>query len=943
MLRLEAAQWEALRQSVRTRLADTVREELGRQGVAVQPEPSTGELVLPSRSGPPTRLAFAPSGLPTRLTLPSGLHYHLEHDEQGRLAAVVYPHGQRVEYERDNRGNVSKLLRPWHRYALAHDTEDRLVEVRWPDGSHTRLQWHAAGGVACVTDRMGARTCYERTEGGLLQAVVDALGRRTQFETDTQGALQALHFADVSRQEYGWDPEAGVAVVVLRDGGVVRHEVDEVNCSLRATTWADGSRTEYACVGELLHRARNAWGELAFSYGAHGGPLAERTPAGEVACERDEQGRLTRLVAPWGEAFDLEYNEDQRLSAIHGWGRQLVRWRWGPGGAPERVQYGNSLEEERTYARVGRLARSCMRSRSYRWLGEQLYTYDVCERLDSTEDRWGPFPEQRSHRGYAYDAECRLSREVDLATGRPVHTWLRDAKGNLTGENEVAVQVGLMDEPRTWGKESIAYCGNGHMLRLPGPRGELHCTWGGPGLLQQVRLGERTVQCQYDALKRRVWKSDGHTSWRYGWWGYQLLWEEVQHAPGAPWGRRDWLLHPETLEPLAFREQGRVYHVQTDARGAVIRVFDEAGLVVWRARYDAYGVATIEVAQVRQPWRLLGQYEDEETGLYYSLERYYAPWLRAHLSLDPCWARPGATNYSYARHDPLNRVDPLGALAPLLVVGLLGLGAAVGAAVEYALGGDPVAGAVEGATGVGSLFLPGGIFWGGAAAAFLGSLVRQVRKGDELCLECALKDALRGFVVDMALLGLGKIPGVRSAAGWLARQLYRSSLVRWAVRRYIRAATRGKRWVRRIVWQGHFGEQVARHYCRQVLGETLVDSQYKRGAALRGFDFLSYKGTGSKAQLYINEVKLYHGEVPERSFTVFGLGKGGRPVFREALQVARRRINAIPDKATREVLLKQLDNGSAIIRIIQGPATTVPEKTLSSVARATGLAVETLP
>jgi YD repeat-containing protein len=195
MLRLEAAQWEALRQSVRTRLADTVLEELGRQGVAVQREPSTGELVLPGRSGPPTRLAFAPSGLPTRLTLPSEVHYDLEHDEQGRLAAVVvvYPHGQRVEYERDSRGNVSRLLRPWHRYALAHEAEDRLVEVRWPDGSHTRLEWHAARGVACFTDRMGARNFYERTEAGRLQAVVDALGRRTQFETELQGALQAIH------------------------------------------------------------------------------------------------------------------------------------------------------------------------------------------------------------------------------------------------------------------------------------------------------------------------------------------------------------------------------------------------------------------------------------------------------------------------------------------------------------------------------------------------------------------------------------------------------------------------------------------------------------------------------------------------------------------------------------------------------------------------------
>lgn len=93
--------------------------------------------------------------------------------------------------------------------------------------------------------------------------------------------------------------------------------------------------------------------------------------------------------------------------------------------------------------------------------------------------------------------------------------------------------------------------------------------------------------------------------------------------------------------------------------------------------------------RVRQPWRLPGQYLDEETGLHYSVERYYSPAHGRFLSMDPQRLPGGSLNYyTYCDGDPVNRVDPTGEISLTLGTVLIGIGfgiavgAAIGAGVE---------------------------------------------------------------------------------------------------------------------------------------------------------------------------------------------------------------------------------------------------------------------
>lgn len=788
-MRLRPEHLAALRAALRSGTPERVLGSLREQGIAAEIDPATRVISAPDSRGFATRLLFREDGLPAALVEPSGREYRFEHDAEGLLVALVHPGGERLEIGYDADANVSRLSRPHLcRYDFTYGPEGRLTSVRFPDELRTELAYDDAGQLATVTDRAGATTRFHRRDGRL-EAVEDPLGRRTVYEADEQGALSAVVFPDGSRQTYAYDPEARVAEVTTRDGARVVQELDEAG-TLRAVRWEDGSSAEFDFDGDgNLASARSGPHEVRNTFDSAGNPLLESTRAGEVRYAYDGDGRLVELVTPHGDALSYEYDEDGRIGVVRDWEGRENRFVYAPDGTLAEIRYGNGVVERQRYARLGRLRRAEVRSGAGDLLGLQEYAYDVNERLISATDfrTDGTAGVRRTVR-LAYDAESRLVEET--VVGRPAATYGYDRKGNLVSDGRRTIEIGPLDEPTRYGPHRIDYDGLGNARSTPAPAGRLECSFRANGLLDQVHIGEREWRYDYDAFCRRLLKTDGLSTWRFGWTGHQLLWEEYEAWPGAEVVRRDYLWAPDTVTPLAFRENGRTFWLQSDARGAVIRAFGNDGRIVWSADYDSFGRAAETVAEVRQPWRLLGQYHDQESGLHYNFARYYNPATRSYLSRDPYWFLPEATNYSYARNDPWNRADPFGTIAPLLVAaGVVALGtvagAAIGAAVAAATGGDPIAGAVAGGLegfGAGVGFLLGGPVGshagsvvGGAVGAFAGSVVEETRKGHGICWPCATQAAAFSLSIDAALGIIGKIPGVNRLAGQTSKNLGQKS------------------------------------------------------------------------------------------------------------------------------------------------------------------------
>jgi RHS repeat-associated protein len=109
---------------------------------------------------------------------------------------------------------------------------------------------------------------------------------------------------------------------------------------------------------------------------------------------------------------------------------------------------------------------------------------------------------------------------------------------------------------------------------------------------------------------------------------------------------------------------GKRYFVFTNHISAPIRVEDESGRVVWRARLDAYGSAHISNdSTIEMPLRLPGHYFDAETGLHYNRFRYYSPELGRYIQSDPFGVAGGTNLYSYTSN-PLKYVDVRGDNCP---------------------------------------------------------------------------------------------------------------------------------------------------------------------------------------------------------------------------------------------------------------------------------------
>ena len=117
-------------------------------------------------------------------------------------------------------------------------------------------------------------------------------------------------------------------------------------------------------------------------------------------------------------------------------------------------------------------------------------------------------------------------------------------------------------------------------------------------------------------------------------------------------------------------QKTRTFWYQNDHLGTPHSLTDSLGALVYSCTYNAYGQVQTETQHQQQErglrvetnLRFQGQYADEETGLFYNLNRYYDPGLGRYLTADPIGLLGGVNQYQYVDGNPINAFDPLGLL-----------------------------------------------------------------------------------------------------------------------------------------------------------------------------------------------------------------------------------------------------------------------------------------
>ncbi|MGB1216862.1 MAG: RHS repeat-associated core domain-containing protein, partial [Saprospiraceae bacterium] len=130
-----------------------------------------------------------------------------------------------------------------------------------------------------------------------------------------------------------------------------------------------------------------------------------------------------------------------------------------------------------------------------------------------------------------------------------------------------------------------------------------------------------------------------------------------------------WIFEPESFAPIAKMEGEKTYSIVTDYLGTPLSMLDDKGGQVWSGDLSIYGkLQNFEgKKQVDCPFRFPGQYEDEETGLYYNRFRYYDSESGEYVSQDPIGIQGNNPNiYAYV-HDVNCLADFFGLIVKNLV------------------------------------------------------------------------------------------------------------------------------------------------------------------------------------------------------------------------------------------------------------------------------------
>jgi RHS repeat-associated protein len=260
-------------------------------------------------------LSFAPGGI----THQSGAGVTFERDPEGRIAAVIDPKGNRIEYGYDANGDLVSVKDaennvttfsyndrhdlldiddPEGRTPLRteYDAEGRLILATDRRGNSNNVQHDPVARRALLTDRNSGTSVYEYDSRGLVTAIVDALGGRRTFEYDEKKNLRAEVDALGNRAEYAYDSR-----------GNRTSETRVVNGKpLTALFTYDAANNLTSTTDSLGRKTANV-------YDSKGNVTSTTDAQGNVTgFEYDGSGNLTRQTNPDGSTVDSTYDGSGR-------------------------------------------------------------------------------------------------------------------------------------------------------------------------------------------------------------------------------------------------------------------------------------------------------------------------------------------------------------------------------------------------------------------------------------------------------------------------------------------------------------------------------------------------------------------------------------------------------------------------------------------------------
>ncbi len=489
--------------------------------------------------------------------------------------------------------------------------------------------------------------------------------------------MARIEYPDGTWRDYSYDP-LGNIVEERSPHGSILFERDALG------------RIERAILDEYGGKVSTS-----FERDALGRVVAETQDGRTIRYEHDARGRRSARILPGGETTRYHYDPLGALVALDHDGHKVAIERDVLGRETRKHVYRSRVDIQSGYDAMGRLAqqRVCAPAPAgggaHSILSQRRWRHDAAGRVSEVDDeRWGTTHYQYDaigqlvaatrgahHEVFEYDPTGSLVNILGaLGDGGRAQSWSVLPGNVLTKTPETRYEYDLRGRRV---KKRVAHAN--------APEQITEYSWDCRDRLREIRLpsGAR-VRFTYDAFSRRVRKevvpaerSDFASmvaltleKGRSGLperrvveflWDGDVLAAEIDSARGT----RVFVHQPRTLAPVLQQESGSIFTYINDHLGTPRELIDEDGRVAWAAAYSAWG-RVVDTQRdpkakhaVSSPFRMLGQYHDEETGSSYVRFRYFDHDTGRWLSPDPLGLEGGMNLFAFAG-SPTMSVDPFG-------------------------------------------------------------------------------------------------------------------------------------------------------------------------------------------------------------------------------------------------------------------------------------------